>query len=134
MSVRRSPSLRVRRLPIDGFPECCPVLTSRSASPPVIGSISVMVARKTAPNRIGPGSVFPDASYWTFSDGIKGSPMASGPFWAGLICQLVIVVGYFWFCQCPPALSFGSTVTGLAADSVQPLFCCTDRRETLSRP
>jgi hypothetical protein len=102
--------------------------------PPVIGSISVMVARKTAPNRIGPGSVFPDASYWTFSDGIKGSPMASGPFWAGLICQLVIVVGYFWFCQCPPALSFGSTVTGLAADSAQSLFCCTDRRETLSRP
>jgi alpha-1,3-glucan synthase len=53
-----------------------------------------MVARRTAPNRIGPGSVFPDASYWSFGDGIKGSPMASGPFWAGLFCQILIVMGY----------------------------------------
>lgn len=25
------------------------------------------------------------------------SPMASGPFWLALICQLIIVFGYFWF-------------------------------------
>lgn len=32
----------------------------------VIGSVAVIVARATAPNRIGPGSVFPDASTWDF--------------------------------------------------------------------
>ncbi|KAF8758339.1 glycoside hydrolase family 13 [Rhizoctonia solani] len=37
----------------------------------VIGSICVMVARATAPNRIGPGSVFPDAAKWDFSDGLS---------------------------------------------------------------
>ncbi|KAH7926306.1 glycoside hydrolase family 13/glycosyltransferase family 5 protein [Leucogyrophana mollusca] len=63
----------------------------------VIGSICVMVARATAPNRIGPESVFPDVGTWDFSDGLKGSPMASAPFWIALICQLVIVIGYFWF-------------------------------------
>jgi hypothetical protein len=26
-----------------------------------------MVARATAPNRVGPGSVFPDAAKWDFS-------------------------------------------------------------------
>ncbi|EGO18524.1 glycoside hydrolase family 13/glycosyltransferase family 5 protein [Serpula lacrymans var. lacrymans S7.9] len=63
----------------------------------VIGSICVMVARATAPNRIGPGSVFPDVGTWDFSSGLKGSPMASAPFWVALICQIVIVIGYFWF-------------------------------------
>lgn len=64
----------------------------------VIGSICVMVARATAPNRIGPGTVFPDIATWDFqADGLKGSPMAKAPFWIALICQLVIVVGYFWF-------------------------------------
>jgi len=57
-----------------------------------------MLARATAPNRIGPESVFPDAGKWDFQqDGLSGSPMASAPFWIALICQLVIVVGYFWF-------------------------------------
>ncbi|OSX65248.1 glycosyltransferase family 5 protein [Postia placenta MAD-698-R-SB12] len=63
----------------------------------IIGSICVMVARATAPDTIGPESVFPDAASWSFSDGLKGSPMASAPFWVALICQLVIVIGYFWF-------------------------------------
>ena len=31
-----------------------------------------MIARATAPNRIGPGSVFPDAAKWDFSQGLKG--------------------------------------------------------------
>lgn len=31
-----------------------------------------MVARATAPNRIGPESVFPDASKWDFHDGLQG--------------------------------------------------------------
>ncbi|KAI0748206.1 glycoside hydrolase family 13 and glycosyltransferase family 5 domain-containing protein [Daedaleopsis nitida] len=63
----------------------------------VIGSICVMVARATAPNRIGPESVFPDAAQWDFEDGLLGSPLASAPFWIALVCQLVIVIGYFWF-------------------------------------
>ena len=64
----------------------------------VIGSICVMVARATAPNRIGPGTVFPDIATWDFqANGLKGSPMAEPPFWIALICQLIIVVGYFWF-------------------------------------
>jgi len=63
----------------------------------VIGSVCVMVARATAPNRVGPGSVFPDAAKWDFTSGLKGSPMASAPFWVAMICQIVIVIGYFWF-------------------------------------
>jgi len=64
----------------------------------IIGSVCVMVARATAPNRIGPGTVFPDIATWDFqADGLKGSPMAEPPFWIALICQLVIVIGYFWF-------------------------------------
>ena len=38
----------------------------------IIGSICVMVARATAPNRIGPGSVFPDAGSWDFGQGLQG--------------------------------------------------------------
>lgn len=64
----------------------------------IIGSVCVMVARATAPNRIGPGTVFPDIATWDFqANGLKGSPMANAPFWIALICQLVIVIGYFWF-------------------------------------
>lgn len=73
-----------------------------------------MIARATAPNSVGPGSVFPDAAKWDFADGLSGmstllallnltnklytgSPMALPLFWIALICQLVIVLGYFWF-------------------------------------
>ncbi|PFH54317.1 glycosyltransferase family 5 protein [Amanita thiersii Skay4041] len=63
----------------------------------IIGSICVMIARATAPNRLGPGTVFPDAGKWDFSNGLQGSPMALPLFWIALFCQLVIVVGYFWF-------------------------------------
>jgi len=76
-----------------------------------------MVARATAPNRLGPGTVFPDAAKWDFSDGLSGqlfflfrriladkysyaalgSPMALPLFWIALVSQLVIVSGYFWF-------------------------------------
>ncbi|THG99779.1 hypothetical protein EW026_g2645 [Hermanssonia centrifuga] len=80
----------------------------------IIGSVCVMVARATAPNKVGPESVFPDAAKWDFSDGLKGtsfgvlaavvayslppgSPMASAPFWVAMICQIIIVIGYFWF-------------------------------------
>lgn len=63
----------------------------------IIGAICVMVARATAPNAIGPGTVFPNIGTWDFSQGISGSPMAAAPFWIALICQIVIVLGYFWF-------------------------------------
>ncbi|KIJ57158.1 glycosyltransferase family 5 protein [Sphaerobolus stellatus SS14] len=63
----------------------------------VIGAICVMVARATAPNRLGPATVFPDIGQWDFTTGLKGSPMASAPFWIAMICQIIIVFGYFWF-------------------------------------
>uniref|UniRef100_A0A0W0GDS6 alpha-1,3-glucan synthase n=1 Tax=Moniliophthora roreri TaxID=221103 RepID=A0A0W0GDS6_MONRR len=50
----------------------------------IIGSVCVMIARATAPNAIGPESVFPDAAKWDFSDGLKGSPMAAPMFWIAL--------------------------------------------------
>lgn len=56
-----------------------------------------MVARATAPNRIGPGTVFPDAAKWDISEGLAGSPIALPLFWVALVCQLIIVFGYFWF-------------------------------------
>ncbi|KAG5645233.1 hypothetical protein DXG03_006650 [Asterophora parasitica] len=73
----------------------------------IIGSICVMVARATAPNRLGPGSVFPDAAKWDFSDGLSGSPMALPLFWIALICQIIIVMGYFWFYR-KEQLGYGS--------------------------
>jgi alpha-1,3-glucan synthase len=42
----------------------------------IIGSVCVMIARATAPDRIGPSSVFPDASKWDFETrGLKGIVM-----------------------------------------------------------
>ncbi|EJD02308.1 modular protein with glycoside hydrolase family 13 and glycosyltransferase family 5 domains [Fomitiporia mediterranea MF3/22] len=63
----------------------------------IIGSICVMVARASAPNRIGPGNVFPDVGTWDMDDGVRDSPIGKPAFWIALICQLVIVIGYFWF-------------------------------------
>ncbi|KAG6819041.1 hypothetical protein H0H93_016019, partial [Arthromyces matolae] len=37
----------------------------------IVGSICVMVARASAPNRLGPGSVFPGAGKWDFSNGVS---------------------------------------------------------------
>ena len=73
-----------------------------------------MIARATAPNRLGPGTVFPDAGSWDFSQGLQGkfhcpsfwrsliccttgSPMALPLFWIAMLCQIIIVLGYFWF-------------------------------------
>ena len=56
----------------------------------VVGSIFTIVARATAPNNIGPGTVFPD-----FSAGVSGLYEAS--FWLCLVFQLVICVGFFAF-------------------------------------
>ncbi|KAJ3985674.1 modular protein with glycoside hydrolase family 13 and glycosyltransferase family 5 domains [Lentinula detonsa] len=63
----------------------------------ILGSAVVMVARATAPDALGPGTVFPDPGIWDPQNGLSGSPMASPMFWVCLICQLIIVAGYFWF-------------------------------------
>ncbi|ROV87285.1 hypothetical protein VSDG_09894 [Cytospora chrysosperma] len=55
----------------------------------IIGSITAMVARATAPDRIGPGHVFPN-----FSAGITPG-ITKVWFWAALCMQLLIPFGYF---------------------------------------
>ena len=57
----------------------------------VLGSIATILARATAPNKIGPGDVFPDFSAG-FSEGL-----GKAWFWVGLIFQLSICVGFFTF-------------------------------------
>lgn len=59
----------------------------------MLGSIVVIVARATVPRKL----VFPDFGLWNVGDGLKYSPFASVPFWIALVCQIVIVVGYFWY-------------------------------------
>ncbi|KAI9612355.1 hypothetical protein KEM48_004086 [Puccinia striiformis f. sp. tritici PST-130] len=61
----------------------------------IIGSTAVLVARATAPNRIGPGGVFPDLALWSPKFSYLDSPLANWQFWIALICQLIIVAGYF---------------------------------------
>ncbi|KAG6856082.1 hypothetical protein H0H87_007521 [Tephrocybe sp. NHM501043] len=39
----------------------------------MIGAICIMIARASAPDRLGPTTVFPDAAKWDFSDGLAGS-------------------------------------------------------------
>ena len=59
----------------------------------MLGSIVVIVARPTVPRQ----QVFPDFALWNVGSGFKHSPFASVPFWVALVCQIVIVVGYFWY-------------------------------------
>jgi len=59
----------------------------------MLGSIVVIVARATVPHL----QVFPDFALWNVGSGFKHSPFASIPFWIALVCQVVIVVGYFWY-------------------------------------
>lgn len=57
----------------------------------VIGSVATILARATAPDKIGPGDVFPD-----FSEGVMpgiGKPW----FWVALLMQLILPFGYFKF-------------------------------------
>lgn len=63
----------------------------------LLGSVVVIIARATAPNKQGPGTVFPDAAKWDPAEGLSGSPISFPLFWVALVCQLIIVVGYFWF-------------------------------------
>jgi hypothetical protein len=61
-----------------------------------------MVARATAPNRVGPGSVFPDASKWDFNEGLKGN--ATG--FSHLVPGLMSVQGVQWISQLSGSLSY----------------------------
>jgi alpha-1,3-glucan synthase len=54
----------------------------------VIGSAVTILARATAPNKVGPGDVFPNF-------GLTGSEGLRKPwFWVGLLSQLVICLGF----------------------------------------
>ncbi|CCF45104.1 hypothetical protein CH063_14295 [Colletotrichum higginsianum] len=57
----------------------------------VLGSIFTMLARATAPNKVGPSSVFPD-----ISEGL-GVAFANAWFWVVLFLNLFICIGYFKF-------------------------------------
>jgi len=59
----------------------------------MLGSVVVIVARPTVPRQ----QVFPDFALWNVGDGFKHSPFASVPFWLALVCQIAVVVGYFWY-------------------------------------
>jgi alpha-1,3-glucan synthase len=57
----------------------------------VIGSISTILARATAPDKIGPGDVFPD-----FSAGVHEA-LAKVDFWVCLVFLLSVNVICFFF-------------------------------------
>jgi alpha-1,3-glucan synthase len=57
----------------------------------VLGSIATILARATAPNKIGPGDVFPD-----FSGGYREG-LGKAWFWVALAFQVAICVGFFMF-------------------------------------
>lgn len=61
-----------------------------------IGSIVVMIARATAPTKLGPGNVFPNAAFYDPQTGAN-NPVAHWEFWLCLVCQLIIPFGYFFF-------------------------------------
>ncbi len=56
----------------------------------IVGSITTIVARAVAPNKIGPGPISPD-----ISGGV--STIWNGWFWAGLVLNLAICIGFFKF-------------------------------------
>ncbi|ODQ52039.1 putative cell wall alpha-glucan synthase [Saitoella complicata NRRL Y-17804] len=62
----------------------------------MVGALVAMLARATAPDKVGPSGVFPDASAWNpTTDG--AGPWSNWMFWFGLVCQIVICVGYLRF-------------------------------------
>ncbi|KAL8283489.1 hypothetical protein RQP46_005592 [Phenoliferia psychrophenolica] len=64
------------------------------ASAQVVGTVVTIVARATAPDNSGPGSVFPNFGLWNPHDPISETPFAKWAFWFAAICQFVIVFGY----------------------------------------
>ncbi|EPX71067.1 alpha-1,3-glucan synthase Mok13 [Schizosaccharomyces octosporus yFS286] len=60
-----------------------------------VGTITSMIARATAPNRLGPSSVFLDFTSWQFEDGMR--IFKSAPFWICLLSQVIVSAGYLLF-------------------------------------
>jgi alpha-1,3-glucan synthase len=58
----------------------------------VVGALTTLVARAVAPHRNGPGTVFPNLAAAELEVG--------GWFWFGMLCQLLICVGFLKVC--PP--------------------------------
>ena len=56
----------------------------------ILGASVTMAARAFGPDKLGPGSVFPD-----FSRGV--AELGHAWFWVGLGCQIVVCVGFFMF-------------------------------------
>ncbi|KAI9206635.1 glycoside hydrolase family 13 and glycosyltransferase family 5 domain-containing protein [Polychytrium aggregatum] len=63
----------------------------------VSGAVTIVVASLTAPNRMGPGDVFPNPSAWTPGDADSAFPVAKPLFWVGLGLQFVVALGYLFF-------------------------------------
>jgi hypothetical protein len=63
----------------------------------MVGSIVAIIARATAPDKNGPGGVFPNPSLWDINGTGDNNPLAEWAFWVALICQIIIVIGYFVF-------------------------------------
>lgn len=57
----------------------------------ILGTLITMLAKATAPDKDGPGDVFPDFSMGAIQGIMK--PW----FWIALACQLVIPIGFFKF-------------------------------------
>jgi len=62
----------------------------------LLGSVVVVIARATAPDKAGPSNVFPNFGLWNPSDGLVGSGLDSWAFWLAGLCQVAIVVGYIY--------------------------------------
>lgn len=56
----------------------------------VLGSIATIVARACAPDKIGPGPVFPDITATV-------TTIWQAWFWIGLLLNLLVVVGFYKF-------------------------------------
>lgn len=63
----------------------------------MLGSVIAIIARLSAPNKSGPGGVFPNPSLWDVNGTGENNPLAEWAFWVALICQIIIVIGYFVF-------------------------------------
>jgi alpha-1,3-glucan synthase len=57
----------------------------------ILGAGFTILARATAPHKIGPAEVFPD-----FSEGVLPG-LAKPYFWVCLVLQLVLPIGFFKF-------------------------------------
>jgi alpha-1,3-glucan synthase len=69
----------------------------------VIGSVATIVARACVSDNVGPGDVFPNMLIGRWMDGAMpgdwgwGYGLGRPWFWIGLLCQLVIPIGFLMF-------------------------------------